>query len=580
MSLSSSIVVDGPPPTSMNQRTRTATAAAATTKLTYALSTLLLLLVGAVIVLSFRSSGSSHSEHHALIRSTCSSTLYPDLCFSSVASSTDPSREMKTAKDVIRTGLEHTVLSTQKNYFTFKKKLAARSLLRARQATALYDCLEMVAQTLHELNATLHDLIACPNGSRSIARVIDDMKTYLSAAMTNQDSCLDGFSHSSAEKKLRETLKAGQTYVFQLCSNALAMIRNMANTDSLVEDQNLPAGGEGKGAMGWPEWLSDGDRRLLQSTTITPDITVAADGSGNYRTVAEAVAAAPSKSSTRFIIRIKAGVYRENVEVPSSKINLMFVGDGRMTTIITASRNVVDGSTTFNSATVAIVGDGFLARDITFQNSAGPSKHQAVALRVNADLSAFYRCGMLAYQDTLYVHSLRQFFVECVVVGTVDFIFGNAAAVLQNCDIQARLPNPGQRNMVTAQGRDDPNQNTGIVIQKCRIGATSDLQASSGVESYLGRPWKEYSRTVVMQSSITDVIHPAGWYPWDGNFALNTLYYAEYANTGAGASTAGRVDWGGFRVITASEARAFTVSQFISGDNWLPATGFPYSPGL
>ncbi|KAF7813965.1 pectinesterase [Senna tora] len=260
----------------------------------------------------------------------------------------------------------------------------------------------------------------------------------------------------------------------------------------------------------------------------------------------------------------------------------MFVGDGRGSTIITASRNVVDGSTTFNSATVAVVGERFLARDITFQNAAGPSKHQAVALRVGADLSAFYRCNMIAYQDTLYVHSNRQFFVGCFIAGTVDFIFGNAAAVLQDCDIHARRPNPSQKNMVTAQGRTDPNQNTGIVIQKCRIGATQDLEAvKSSFPTYLGRPWKEYSRTVVMQSSISDVIDPAGWFPWDGNFALNTLYYGEYKNTGTGAGTSKRVNWKGFKVITStSEAQSFTPGSFISGSSWLPSTGFPFTLGL
>ncbi|RVW77038.1 Pectinesterase [Vitis vinifera] len=222
------------------------------------------------------------------------------------------------------------------------------------------------------------------------------------------------------------------------------------------------------------------------------------------------------------------------------------------------------------------------SEDITFQNTAGPSKHQAVALRVGSDLSAFYRCDVLAYQDTLYVHSLRQFFVGCLVAGTVDFIFGNAAAVLQDCDIHARRPNSGQRNMVTAQGRDDPNQNTGIVIQKCRIGATSDLKpVQSSFPTYLGRPWKEYSRTVVMQTSISDVINPAGWYPWNGNFALDTLFYAEYQNTGAGADTSKRVNWKGFKVITsASEAQAFTAGSFIGGSSWLPSTGFPFSLGL
>lgn len=230
----------------------------------------------------------------------------------------------------------------------------------------------------------------------------------------------------------------------------------------------------------------------------------------------------------------------------------------------------------------AAVGERFLARDITFQNTAGPSKHQAVALRVGSDLSAFYRCDMLAYQDTLYVHSNRQFFVDCIIAGTVDFIFGNGAVVLQNCDIHARRPNSGQKNMVTAQGRTDPNQNTGIVIQKCRIGATSDLRpVQKSFPTYLGRPWKEYSRTVVMQSSITDVIHPAGWHEWSGNFALNTLFYGEYQNTGAGAGTSGRVNWKGFKVITsATEAQSFTPGRFIAGGSWLGSTGFPFSLGL
>ncbi|KAL5579680.1 hypothetical protein UlMin_012122 [Ulmus minor] len=332
----------------------------------------------------------------------------------------------------------------------------------------------------------------------------------------------------------------------------------------------------------WPEWLSVADRKLLQAPSPTPNVVVAADGSGDFTTVSAAVAAAPDNSNSRYIIRIKAGVYRENVDISKKKKNIMFVGDGRTNTIITASKNVVDGSTTFNSATVAAVGAGFLARDITFQNTAGPSKHQAVALRVGSDLSAFYKCDMLAYQDTLYVHSNRQFYINCLVAGTVDFIFGNAGAVLQDCDIHARRPNSGQKNMVTAQGRTDPNQNTGIVIQKSRIGATSDLlPVQKNFPTYLGRPWKLYSRTVVMQSVISDVIDPAGWHIWDGTFALDTLTYREYQNTGAGAGTSRRVTWKGYKVITSStEAQGYTPGSFIGGGSWLPATGFPFSLGL
>jgi len=230
----------------------------------------------------------------------------------------------------------------------------------------------------------------------------------------------------------------------------------------------------------------------------------------------------------------------------------------------------------------AVVGQGFLARDITFQNTAGASKYQAVALRVESDFAAFYKCGMLAYQNTLYVHSNRQFFTNCYIAGTVDFIFGNSAAVFQDCDIHARRPNPGQTITITAQGRSDPNQNTGIVIQKSRIGATPDLQhARSNFSAYLGRPWKEYSRTVIMQSSISDVISPAGWREWKGRFALNTLHFAEYENSGAGAGTSGRVPWKGYKVITdATEAQAFTARNFITGSSWLKSTTFPFSLGL
>ncbi|KAJ0091286.1 hypothetical protein Patl1_13707 [Pistacia atlantica] len=480
--------------------------------------------------------------------------------------------------------LNITITAVQKNYFSIKKlTITRKSSLTKREKAALHDCLELVDETLDELHKIEDELQEYPAVNESISQQADELKILLSGAMTNQETCLDGFSHDKADKKVRKALMKGQIKVFKMCSNALAMIKNLTDTDMANEVETSGRHlEEVENEKGWPEWLSAGDRRLLQATTVTPDVTVAADGTGNYRTVSEAVAAAPEGSTKRYIIKINAGIYRESVDVPKKKTNLMFVGDGRTTTIITASKNVVDGSTTFNSATVAVVGTGFLARDITFQNHAGPSKHQAVALRVGADFSAFYRCDMLAYQDTLYVHSLRQYFVSCIISGTVDFIFGNAAAVFQDCDIHARRPNAGQKNMVTAQGRDDPNQNTGIVIQKCRIGATSDLQpVISSFPTYLGRPWKEFSRTVIMQTDISNVINPAGWFEWDGNFALDTLFYAEYANTGAGADTSNRVTWKGYRVIaSASEVQMFTAGNFISGDSWLSATGFPFSLGL
>jgi pectinesterase len=230
-----------------------------------------------------------------------------------------------------------------------------------------------------------------------------------------------------------------------------------------------------------------------------------------------------------------------------------------------------------------VVGTGFLARDLTVENSAGPSKHQAVALRVNADLSAFYRCSFAGYQDTLYAHSLRQFYRDCDVYGTVDFVFGDAAAVLQGCSLYARRPaDPRQRNVVTAQGREDPNQSTGIVVQGGKVAAAADLApALADFPTYLGRPWKRYSRTVFARTKMEELVHPRGWLEWNGSFALDTLYYAEYMNRGPGADTSARVDWPGYHVLTdATDAANFTVLNFIQGDLWLNATGFPYTLGF
>nr|XP_043637196.1 pectinesterase-like [Erigeron canadensis] len=484
-----------------------------------------------------------------------------------------------TQKDMIESTINKTKHIIQTNLHTINNLLIKANPDDHRTKIALQDCLELGDGTLQRLDMVIRELRAYPttNNIYNKASAADNLRTMMSTTITNKETCLDGLSHDAPSKKVRKKIFLGQDRGGQMCSNALAMIINMTTPSS--DDRRIK-----KVVVSWPEWLSVGDRRrLLQSGgEVTPNVTVAADGSGDYTNVGAAVAAAPSKSGSRYVIKIKAGVYRENVNIPSSKTNIMLIGDGRSNTIITASESVAGGNTTFNSATVAAVGDGFLARDITFQNAAGPSGEQAVALRVGSDLSAFYRCAMLAYQDTLYVHSNRQFYVNCVVVGTVDFIFGNAAAVFQNCDIQARKPNPKQKNMVTAQGRTDPNQNTGIVIQKCTISATSDLQpVQADFPTYLGRPWKEYSRTVVMQSTISDVINPAGWYPWDGDFALNTLYYREYQNTGPGADTSNRVTWPGWGVITsATEAASFTPGSFIAGGTWLPATGFPYSLGL
>ncbi|KAF6162074.1 hypothetical protein GIB67_041902 [Kingdonia uniflora] len=316
-------------------------------------------IIGIVAGVASRKNNSDAVAHHPVLKSSCSVTRYPELCYSAIANAPGATDNLETSKDVIEKSLNLTIFAVQHNYFTIKKLMKRKGLTK-REKCALHDCLEMVDETLDELRETEKDIEEYPKKG-SLSKAAEDLKILLSAAMTNQDTCIDGFSHEEADKNIRKALLAGQVHVQQMCSNALAMIKNLTDTDMATERR---LNGERKlmetdeinittsyGII-FPSWLSVGDRKLLQSSSVTPNVIVAADGSGNYKTVSAAVAAAPAKSSTRYIIRIKAGIYRENVDIPKTKTNIMFLGDGRSSTIITGSRNVVDGSTTFNSATV------------------------------------------------------------------------------------------------------------------------------------------------------------------------------------------------------------------------------------
>jgi pectinesterase len=207
-----------------------------------------------------------------------------------------------------------------------------------------------------------------------------------------------------------------------------------------------------------------------------------------------------------------------------------------------------------------------------------------VALRVGADQSVINRCRIDAFQDTLYAHSNRQFYRDSVITGTIDFIFGNAAVVFQKCNLVARKPLSNQKNMFTAQGREDPGQNTGTSIQQCNLTPSDDLKpVVSSIKTFLGRPWKKFSRTVVLQSFLDSHIDPTGWSEWDAASKdfLQTLYYGEYMNNGPGAGTGKRVTWPGYHIITdATEASKFTVAQLIQGNVWLKNSGVAFTEGL
>ncbi|XP_014495195.1 probable pectinesterase/pectinesterase inhibitor 7 [Vigna radiata var. radiata] len=475
------------------------------------------------------------------------------------------------------------------------KYLQRRSSLSATAIRALQDC-----RTLGELNFDfLSSSFQTVNKTTRFLPSFqaDDIQTLLSAILTNQQTCFDGLKDTASAWSVRNGLTLPLSNDTKLYSVSLALFtkgwvpRSKVNTMHPTKKQQGFRNGRLPLKMSSTTraiYESVSRRKLLQASVgqavvVRDIVTVSQDGSGNFTTISDAIAAAPNKSSSTdgyFLIYVTAGVYDEIVSIDKKKTYLMMVGDGINKTIITGNRSVVDGWTTFSSATLAVVGQGFVGVNMTIRNTAGAVKHQAVALRNGADLSTFYSCSFEGYQDTLYVHSLRQFYRECDIYGTVDFIFGNAKVVFQSCNMYPRLPMQGQFNAITAQGRTDPNQDTGISIHNCSIRAADDLASSSGVSTYLGRPWKEYSRTVYMQTFMDGLINGAGWRAWDGDFALSTLYYAEYSNSGPGSNTSNRVTWSGYHVINATDAANFTVSNYLLGDDWLPQTGVSYTDNL
>ncbi|KAK1436971.1 hypothetical protein QVD17_02755 [Tagetes erecta] len=262
--------------------------------------------------------------------------------------------------------------------------------------------------------------------------------------------------------------------------------------------------------------------------------------------------------------------------------NLMLIGDGIDATIITNNKNFVDGTPTPNTATVQVWGSGFIAVGITFANTAGAKKQQAIALLSASNLAVYYKCSFKGYQDTLCILENQQFYRECDIYGTIDFIFGDAAAVLQNCNIYVRKPLPGQENVITAQGRTNSTSNTGFVIHNSRIIPTPSLGMSQwSVKTFLGRPWRDYSRVVYVKCHFDVLIDHAGWMPYIGSSAFDKVYYAEYMNQGKGASTVGRVKWRGYHILTTYKAvEQFSVHNFLNGESWIPQTKVPFNSDI
>ncbi len=287
---------------------------------------------------------------------------------------------------------------------------------------------------------------------------------------------------------------------------------------------------------------------------------VSKDGEGTFATVQEAIDAVPDFRKNVTTIFIRNGVYKEKLVLPASKTNVKFIGEDRSKTVLTyddfASKKNRFGEEmgTTGSTSFYVFGDGFTAENITFENSSGPVG-QAVAVRIDGDRVTFLNCRFLGFQDTLYPHGekSRQYYKNCYIEGTVDFIFGWSTALFEDCEIFCKKGGGYVTAASTLQGTE-----YGFVFKNCRI--TGDADASS---FYLGRPWRPYAKTVFIDCYLDKQIKPEGWHNWNKKEAESTAFYAEYKSRGPGADTAKRVLWS--RQLTDEEAARYT-KENILGD--------------
>ncbi|ESQ32374.1 hypothetical protein EUTSA_v10003919mg [Eutrema salsugineum] len=517
------------------------------------------------------------------VQAVCSPTDFKDTCVNSLMEASPNSTE---PLDLIKLSFDVTIRSIKDGIKRSSTELKAKAAKDEETKGALELCENL-------MNDATDDLKKCFDNfdGFSITQIedfVEDLRVWLSGSIAYQQTCMDTFEEvkSNLAQDMKNIFKTSK----ELTSNSLAMITDLSillgkvNITEVTGDLGNYARKLLSTEEGIPSWVGTNTRRLMAATQggVKANVVVAQDGSGQYKSIDEALKAVPQNNRWPFVIYIKQGIYKENVDVTKKMTHVTFIGDGPTRTKITGNLNFRIGKVkTYQTATVAINGDNFTAKNIGFENTAGPEGHQAVALRVSADYAVFHNCQMDGYQDTLYVHAHRQFYRDCTISGTVDFIFGDAKSLFQNCNIVVRKPMGGQSCIVTAQGRTDVRESTGIVLHNCRItGEPAYIPVKAVNKAYLGRPWKVFSRTIVMMTNIDNVIDPAGWLPWDGDFALNTLYYAEYQNSGPGSNQAQRVNWAGIKNISPRQALKFTPARFLRGNLWIPQTHVPYTPNM
>lgn len=292
-------------------------------------------------------------------------------------------------------------------------------------------------------------------------------------------------------------------------------------------------------------------------------LIVARDGSGNFNTVQAAFNSIPANNKKPVIIFVKNGIYKEKLHLDSSKTFVTLIGENKFNTILTYDDHtgkVSSKGDTINTRTswsFLIKANDFTAKNITFQNDAGFNAGQAVAVEVDGDREAFSYCRFVGFQDVLFTNNdrARQYYKNCYIEGTTDFIFGSSTVWFEQCHIHSK-----KNSHVTAAST--PNENSfGYVFNDCVLTGDSTLHGVS-----LGRPWRRYANVVYMHCYIGQHIKPEGWSNWNQTDNYKTTRYAEYKNYGPGAAINQRANWS--KQLSDEEARQYTLKNVFG--SWNP----------
>ncbi len=291
-----------------------------------------------------------------------------------------------------------------------------------------------------------------------------------------------------------------------------------------------------------------------------PDtIVVARDGTGQFRTVTDAIEVCRAFMDYHKVIYIKKGTYKEKLIIPQWVQNIELCGESRDETFITYDDHAnINHMGTFRTYTLRVDANNITFKNLTIENNAA-KLGQAVALHTQGDRLTFVNCRFLGNQDTIYtgMEGTRLYFDHCYIEGTTDFIFGPSTAWFEQCTIHCKA-----NSYITAAST--PKYITyGYVFNHCTITAADDVQ-----KIYLGRPWRDYGYTLFMHCLLPKQIRPEGWHHWQKE-REQTARYFEYDNEGEGADMSNRVTWS--RQLTKKEAKEITLEKvFQRNNNWHP----------